>query len=117
MGEEMTVTGAFFVNTDSGEVFKWGEVVDISTSDLTTEAQVEEKPPIVIDNNREYNFTGTFFMTKAMYKRILLLGMGWTAKGPLRKKGIKKALKLQKPFDWSRYNRFLMDFWHWNAWR
>lgn len=117
MGDEMTVTGLYLVNKDSGEIVKFDEIIDISTSDLATEAQIEEKPPIIIDRNREYNFTGTFFMTKAMYRRILLMGMGWISKGPLRKKGIKKALKLQKPFDWSRWNGFLRDFWYWNTWR
>lgn len=116
MGEE-TITGLFLVNKDSGEVVKFDRIIDISTTDLTTETQQEESPPIIIDNTREYNFTGTFFMSKAMYKRILLMSMGWRSKGPLRKKGIKKALKLQKSFDWSRWSGFLRDFWYWDAWR
>ena len=100
MGEEMTVTGAFFVNTDSGEVFKWGEVVDISTTEVTTDVPKAEEYAVNLNRNQEYTLEGTFFMSRAARKRIWLnLLVGWRAKGPLRKKGLKKALKLQKPFD------------------
>lgn len=104
MGDEMTVTGAFFVNNDSGEVFKWDEIVDISETEITTDAPKGEEYTIYLNRNQEYILESTFFMSRAARKRIWLnFIIGWRAKGPLRKKGLKKALKLQKPFDWGKW--------------
>lgn len=90
-GSPITLHNAFLYFEDGTPV----RVTEMQEIDLTTTETAEESEQNTISIARPQEITVNFRMSKCAFRRIFnRIAYGWRAKGHLRKKALKKALKM-----------------------
>ena len=88
MGEDNAVTlmGPIFIVGPDGESMQWNGVKSVTTFAETNGDEFEQKRFSL----RPIEFRADVFFSRATRKRLILMSYGWTAKGHVRKRLLRK---------------------------